>query len=78
MLYSFAKSEIYFNRYTQLMKANQNGEKLLFLKRDAGSGFTEYILLTGNTMINIMGNISINHINQIEEILDAVGDILPL
>ncbi|MCK5820316.1 MAG: DUF4252 domain-containing protein [Bacteroidales bacterium] len=77
ILYTRAKNEINLTFFTQLMKSTKEGEKLLFMKRDAGRGYTEYILLTGNTMINIMGDININHINQIEEILEAVGDILP-
>lgn len=78
MLYTRAKNEINLSFFTQLMKSTKGGEKLLFMKREAGAGYTEYILLIGNTMINIMGDIDINHINQIEEILEAVGDILPL
>lgn len=78
LLYTKAKDEINLSFFTQLMKANKDGEKLLFMKREAGNGYSEYILLSGNTMINIMGDLDINHINQIEEILEAVGEILPL
>lgn len=78
MLYTRAKNEINLSFFTQLMKSTKDGEKLLFMKREAGGRYTEYILLIGNTMINIMGDIDINHINQIEEILEAVGEILPL
>jgi hypothetical protein len=78
MLYQRAKDEIDLRLFSQLMKSSKDGEKLLFLKREAGGGYSEYLLLTGNTMINIMGDLDISHIDQIEEILDAVGDILPL
>ncbi len=76
VLYDRANKEINFNGFIQLMKTNQDGEKMVFLKRDYLPDDKEFIMINGNTMINIRGNINIMHLYQLEEILEGIGEIL--
>lgn len=75
LLYSKAKSEVDFSQFDQLLKSNQNGEKMLLLKREWGADDKEYVLLADNELINIRGDLNIMHIYQLEEILEGIGEI---
>ncbi len=78
-LYNCAIEEIDLKNYTQLMKSNQDGEKLIFLKRQWTSKPVdqEFVLINGNTLIHIRGDLNIKHLYELEEIIEAVGEILP-
>jgi hypothetical protein len=76
--YKLAIDEIDIEEYTQLMKSNQDGEKMIFLKRKFSANDQEFLLINGNTLINIRGDINVKHLYELEEILEVVGDILPL
>jgi len=76
VVYNRAMDEIDLEPFTQLMKTNQDGEKMLFLKREWTSEDKEFLMLQGNKLINIRGDINIMHLYQLEEILDGISDIL--
>jgi len=76
IVYDRAKEEIDLSGWTQLMKTNQDGEKMVFLKREWSSEDKEFLMLNGNIMINIRGDVNIMHLYQLEEILSDIGDIL--
>lgn len=80
MLYGRAMAEIDFKNYKQLMKSNQNGEKMIFLRRQWTSEPVdqEFLLISGNTFIHIRGDLNIKHLYELEEIIAAVGEILPI
>ncbi|MEA1876096.1 MAG: hypothetical protein U9N86_04470 [Bacteroidota bacterium] len=80
VVYNRAIKEINFAGFTKLMKSNQDGEKLLFLRRKytTNPNDQEFVLLNGNTLIQIRGDINIKHLYEMEEILEAIGEILPL
>jgi len=80
VVYSRAIDEINLKSYKQLMKANHDGEKMVFLKKEFTSNPTdqEFLLIQGNTMINIRGDINITHLYELEDILEAIGEILPI
>jgi len=79
LVYNRAMKEIIFDGYTKLMKSNQDGEKLLFLRRQYTSNPNdqEFVLLSDNTFIQIRGDINIKHLYELDEIMDAIGEILP-
>ena len=83
ILYDRVMAEIDFNSYayTTLMKSNQDGVKMSFLRRvytrSTDSIDQEFLLINGNTMIQIRGNINIVNLVQMEDILKAIGEILP-
>ena len=76
IVYDRAMKEINLKGFVQLMKTNQDGEKMVFLKREWTTEDQEFLLLQGNKMINIRGDINILHLYQLEEILADIGDIL--
>lgn len=75
-----ALAEINFTQYKTLLKSNQNGEKLTFLgfHYTSSPNDRQFVLLSGNTLIQIRGDINIKHLYEMEEILEAVGEILPM
>lgn len=79
MVHDRALAEINFIQYKTLMKSNQEGEKLTFLGFQYSSSPNEwqFVLLSGNTLIQIRGDVKIKHLYELEEILKAVGEILP-
>lgn len=80
VLYGLAMSEIDFKNYTQLMKSNQDGEKLIFLRRQWTTNPVdqEFLLISGNTFIHIRGDLNIKHLYELEDIIKAIGEILPI
>ena len=76
VLYNRAMDEIDLKSYTQLMKSNQDGEKMIFLKREWSSEDKEFLMLNGNKLINIRGDINIMHLYEFEDILSSIGEIL--
>ncbi len=76
VVYTRAIEEIDLEPFTQLMKTNQNGEKMQFLKREWTSDDKEFLMLKGNKLIHIRGDINIMHLYQLEDILDGIGEIL--
>ena len=75
-LYNRAMDELNLDKYTQLMKSNQDGEKMVFLKREWTPNDKEFLMLNGNKLINIRGDINIMHLYEFEDILSSIGEIL--
>ncbi len=76
VVYIKAMDEIDLEPFTQLMKTNKDGEKMVFLKREWTSEDKEFLMLKGNTLINIRGDLNIMHLYQFEQILEGIGEIL--
>ncbi len=76
IVYDKAMDEVDLSAFTQLMKTNQDDEKMIFLKKEWTTNDREFVLLKGNTLINIRGDINIMHLYQLEEILADIGEIL--
>ena len=76
VVYIRAMDEIDLEPFTQLMKTNKDGEKMQFLKREWATNDKEFLMLSGNKLIHIRGDINIMHLYQLEQILDGIGEIL--
>jgi hypothetical protein len=78
VVYNRAMDEIDISAYTQLMKSNQDGEKTILLKREWSATDKEFLLLSGNKMVNIRGDIDIKHLYQLDDILDGIVDVMDM
>lgn len=78
VVYNRAMDEIDISGYTQLMKSNQDGEKTILLKREWSETDKEFLLLSGNKMVNIRGDLDIKHLYQLDEILDGIVDVMDM
>ena len=78
VVYTNAMDEIDISGYTQLMKSNQDGEKTILLKREWSGTDKEFLLFSGNKMVNIRGDIDIKHLYQLDEILDGIVDVMDM
>jgi len=78
VVYNRAMDEIDISGYTQLMKSNQDGEKTILLKREWSGTDKEFLMISGNTFVNIRGDIDIKHLYQLDEILDGIVDVMDM
>lgn len=78
VVYDRAIDEVNLSGFTELMKSNQDGEKTMLLKKEWSATDKEFLLLSGNKMVNIRGDIDIKHLYQLDEILDGIVDVMDM
>ena len=71
-------SQLNLNSFVRLMKSNQDGDKMAFFKKTYSTKDHEFLLIHSNMLIDIRGDINITHLYQMDEIMDAIGEILPM
>jgi hypothetical protein len=63
--------------YVQLLKSRNSHSVALLLKKEFGPADSEFLLITERMIIDIRGDIMIKTIYQMEEMMQAVQQILP-
>ena len=78
LVYKRAMEELDISDFTELMKSNQDGEKTILMKKEWSATDKEFLLITGNKLVDIRGDIDIQHLYQLDEILDGIVDVMDM